>query len=97
MMNNDSHGPARKCGDLTIEQCREAIARLDEYLDRELTPEDRARLEKHLRVCDPCSEDYDLRSKAQAILRLKLCGEKCPDELKALISDLLREADTPAR
>jgi anti-sigma factor (TIGR02949 family) len=90
MTNNDNPGLEQKCGDLTIEQCREALTRLDEYLDRELTAHDRARLEKHLRFCDHCTEEYDLRSRAQEILRLKLCGEKCPEELKALISDLLR-------
>jgi anti-sigma factor (TIGR02949 family) len=87
----------KMCGDLTIEQCRDAIARLDEYLDRELTPEDRARLDKHLRICDHCTEEYDLRSRAQAILRLKLCGEKCPEELKALIKDLLHGGERPGR
>lgn len=89
MKNADNQDTPRLCGDLSYEQCREAIARLDDYLDRELTTEDRARLDKHLRLCDHCTEEYDLRSRAQAILRLKLCGEKCPDELKALISDLL--------
>lgn len=93
MMNSDNKDVPGLCGEMTLEQCRDAIARLDEYLDRELTPEDRARLDRHLRLCDHCTEEYDLRSRAQAILRLKLCGEKCPDELKALISDLLHKQD----
>jgi anti-sigma factor (TIGR02949 family) len=90
-MKNDKHDLAQPCGNLTMEQCRDAIARLDDYLDRELTPDDHAQLDKHLHLCDHCTEEYDLRSRAQEILRLKLCGEKCPEKLKAMISDLLRE------
>lgn len=89
MKNSDNQETAGRCGDLTLEQCREAIARLDDYLDKELTDEDRSRLDRHLRLCDHCTEEYDLRSRAQEILRLKMCGEKCPEQLKAMISDLL--------
>ena len=34
--------------------CREAIEKLAEYLDSELTPEALGRLEAHLAVCAPC-------------------------------------------
>jgi anti-sigma factor (TIGR02949 family) len=34
--------------------CKEAIAKLAEYLDAELTPDVVAKLEAHLRECAPC-------------------------------------------
>jgi predicted anti-sigma-YlaC factor YlaD len=34
--------------------CREAIALLADYLDRDLTPEHIARIERHLAICAPC-------------------------------------------
>jgi anti-sigma factor RsiW len=37
-------------------ECREVFARLSAYLDGELTPEERRRLEEHLCGCPPCVE-----------------------------------------
>jgi anti-sigma factor (TIGR02949 family) len=34
--------------------CKEAIAKLADYLDAELTPATLAAFEAHLRVCEPC-------------------------------------------
>ena len=36
--------------------CREIFARLSEYLDGDLTPENRRELEEHLCGCAPCVE-----------------------------------------
>lgn len=74
------------CGNLSLVHCREALDRLDDYLDRELTAEDKMNLEAHLKLCDHCTEEYGLRSAAQDILRCKLLDEKCPDTLRRSIS-----------
>jgi anti-sigma factor (TIGR02949 family) len=74
------------CGDLSLGHCREAMDRLDDYLDRELTPDVKVNLEAHMKLCDHCTEEYGLRSAAQDILRCKLLGEKCPDALRKAIS-----------
>ena len=38
--------------------CREAVERLYEYLDRELTPEVRAEVEQHLTACAGCFRHF---------------------------------------
>jgi anti-sigma factor (TIGR02949 family) len=80
--NSDVH----PCGDMSEGHCREALERLDDYLDRDLTPHETSALEAHLQLCDHCTEEYGLRSAAQDVLRCKLLGEKCPDALRAFIS-----------
>ena len=54
--------------------CREAIAVLADYLDRELTPEVIARIEEHLAACAPCRAYFatyertrELAAKAQRV------------------------------
>lgn len=91
MTTNSKDDRETCCGDLSLEECHKAMEQLDELLDRDITPDDRVVLEKHLRLCDHCTEEYDLRSKAQEILRAKLCGDRCPDKLRASISALIHE------
>lgn len=91
MMNETRTDREGCCGDLSLEDCHKAMEKLDELLDHEITPEARILLEKHLRLCDHCTEEYDLRSQAQEILRAKLCDERCPDTLRASISAIIHE------
>lgn len=42
----------KKCKD--AKKCKEIFRRLSEYLDGELTPEVKKKLEQHLRDCEPC-------------------------------------------
>ncbi|HEY3267578.1 MAG TPA: zf-HC2 domain-containing protein [Armatimonadota bacterium] len=84
----------RPCGGcVSLGDCRKALNRLEDYLDRDLTPDERVSLERHLSICDQCTKEFGMRSRAQRVLREKLTCEKCPDELRKGISDLLRDAD----
>lgn len=38
------------------EKCRDMLALLSEYLDRELPPEAYREMQKHLAACSPCEE-----------------------------------------
>lgn len=89
---NDKPNDGRKgrCGDPSVGDCREALERLDDFLDKELTAEEIVSLEHHLKLCDHCTEEYGLRSAAQEVLRRKLCCEHCPDALRAAIAARLR-------
>lgn len=91
MMDASDNGRTQPCGHLSLGNCEEAMERLDDYLDRDLTCEDREELEAHLKLCDHCTHEYGLRSAAQDILRCKLLGEKCPDSLRSSIFSKLRD------
>ena len=45
------HGPADP---LPPEACLEIFERLSEYLDGELSPQDCAHIQEHIRDCEPC-------------------------------------------
>lgn len=42
--------------------CEDALARLWEFLDGELSPEDEAAVKKHLEICNRCFPHYDFQS-----------------------------------
>jgi len=75
--------------------CREAIEKLAEYLDSELTPEDLGRLEAHLAVCAPCRA-YLATYRRTKELTAKASRVEMPADLKrrlrALFSDEIRGA-----
>jgi anti-sigma factor RsiW len=56
--------------------CRDAVALMAAYLDDELAPPDRTRLEGHLADCPHCSEYL-----AQLRIVIEVSGEVTPDAL----------------
>jgi predicted anti-sigma-YlaC factor YlaD len=79
-----------------ITTCREAIARMSEFLGRELGPVDVARLTLHLATCAPC------RAYLRTLRRtIRLAGRaadvEMPEELKRRLRALLsaRTRGTP--
>jgi anti-sigma factor (TIGR02949 family) len=65
--------------------CREAIARLQDYLKQELTPELAGELRAHLEHCRPCHGYARFEQSFLEMLeaRARNCG--CPGELRARI------------
>ena len=71
--------------------CREAIARLQDYLKQELTPELTGELRAHLEHCRPCVRATPASSGAFSRCSRpgpSHCG--CPDELRARVLRDLR-------
>ena len=68
--------------------CREAIARLAEYLDGELTPETLRALEAHLAECGPCRA-YLATYRRTKELAVKVNRVEMPEPLKARLRELL--------
>ena len=44
---------------LDIYGCREALERLDDYTDQELSPEETAKVAQHLKLCHECSRKFN--------------------------------------
>lgn len=69
--------------------CSEVLSRLSAYLDGELEPAERERLEAHVKDCDRCTRFGGRFAAALGALRSSL---REPEELDAARSDRLLEA-----
>lgn len=70
--------------------CREAMAKLDEYLKQELTPDLAAEVQRHLEHCRPCFSHA--RFEENFLAMMESCGRKptCPEKLRAKIMAALK-------
>lgn len=66
---------------LGILSCKEAIARLDDYIDRELSPREQVLVARHLKFCHRCAERFRFEAEIVDGLRAKLERIEAPPEL----------------
>jgi len=71
--------------------CDKAKAELEEYLHRELSPEDFRDISDHLENCDDCTGEH-LVGITLTLRMQKACQEKAPEELRAAILARLQQA-----
>ena len=69
--------------------CEEAFRRLDDYLDRELSPEETALVKEHLEVCAGCAREFDFEASLLKGVRAKLRQIELPPTLQARILGVL--------
>ena len=65
--------------------CREAVERLYEYLDRELTPEAEREVRQHLEACRPCGQHFDFEQAFLKFVAARCRTRAAPPELKRRI------------
>jgi len=70
--------------------CEEVFERLDDYLDRELTPDQMRLVHEHLEICAVCASEYRFESGIITGVREKLRRVAVPESLRARISALLK-------
>ena len=73
--------------------CKEVLARLDDYLDRELSPRDQQQVAAHLKVCSHCAQLYHFERGFVEDVRNKAVQVQAPPELMNQISQSLRAAE----
>jgi len=61
--------------------CAQALARVYEYLDGELGPDDLVKIREHIDDCEPCLKQYDLDIALKALIR-RSCRESAPADLR---------------
>ena len=61
--------------------CEEMFRRLDDYLDRELTPDEMRRAEEHLETCEACAREFGFEASVVSAVRAKLRLVEVPDTL----------------
>jgi anti-sigma factor (TIGR02949 family) len=85
----------RKAGCITADfySCEEAVKRLNEYLDHELTPEERVVVLKHLEICRPCLKRFSFEQTLVVSLRQKVTLLCMPASLRDKLHGLLHEKE----
>jgi len=76
-------------GHAVYEPCQEAIATLYSYLDGELTPDRRERIQHHLDDCAPCFQAFGFEAELKALIAAK-CRDEVPESLRRRVADALK-------
>jgi len=66
------------------DDCVQALARVYEYLDGEMSADDLMQIREHLDDCGPCLRQYDLDKALKALVR-RSCRESAPADLRERI------------
>jgi anti-sigma factor (TIGR02949 family) len=61
--------------------CEEAFRRLDDFLDRRLTPEETRIIQEHLEVCAWCAREFDFETSLLFGVKRKLRQLEAPQDL----------------
>lgn len=78
---------------MSADSCRQALERVYEYLDGELTAADAAQIKQHFERCQACYPVLKYcKSFQDALERAAGCQCCAPDDLKSKIRDLLKQA-----
>jgi predicted anti-sigma-YlaC factor YlaD len=77
--------------------CKETLARLDDYLDRELSPHDLKMVERHLKMCRHCAQIFAfetdlLNEMKEKVQRLEVDGAQVKS-LMQRIKNVLPDAE----
>lgn len=70
--------------------CESAFRRLDDYLDRQLSPDEMRLVEEHLQICEACTREFTFEASVLDGVRRKLKSLEMPPDLLARIVARLR-------
>lgn len=71
--------------------CEEAFRRLDDYLDRELSPDETALVQEHLEICAGCAREFNFEESLLRGVRSKLRQIELPESLQSRILSVLNK------
>jgi anti-sigma factor (TIGR02949 family) len=69
--------------------CEEMLRRLDDYLDRELTPDEICLIEEHLETCEACAREFGFEASVINAVRAKLRQIDVPETLLGRVATSL--------
>jgi anti-sigma factor (TIGR02949 family) len=72
-------------------ECADVFARLDDYLDRELTGAEMERVREHLEACAACAREHRFEAGILDGIKAKLRHLQAPDALVRRVTKLLDE------
>lgn len=77
---------------MTPISCQEALERLYEYLDGELTSESAAQVRRHVEICDACYPEVKFTTEFRDALHRAARGQPVsPDGLRRKVGELLEK------
>jgi anti-sigma factor (TIGR02949 family) len=76
---------------LNRDTCEEAFRRLDDFLDRRLTPDETRLVEEHLRTCAACTREFSFEASLLSGVRRKLRHVEAPRDLLRRVFSQLEE------
>ena len=74
--------------------CRQAFERLDDFLDRELSPGEMIQVRAHLEECERCATEFRFEERVLDGVRARLRRIKVPADLAERIAKALRAEPT---
>ena len=72
--------------------CKETMARLQNFLDRELSEVEVREVRMHLGACPPCQNHFHFEEKLKVLVKSHGCPEKAPASLRDRICEKFRQA-----
>ena len=69
--------------------CEDAFRKLDDFLDRELSDDELARIRGHLAICAACASEFEFERSVLDGVRAKLRHVHAPPDLLSRISSRL--------
>ncbi len=77
---------------LSLLTCKETLARLDDFLDRELSAREVTLVQRHLKICGHCSKIYAFEADFLRELKQKVQHVETSDENLTGLMDRIRAA-----
>ena len=71
--------------------CEEAFRRLDDFLDRRLSPEETRLVEEHLQICDACTREFTFEASVLNGVRQKIRHLEAPSDLLGRVLSRLKQ------
>ena len=72
--------------------CKETMARLQTFLDRELSEADVREVRMHLEACPPCQNHFTFEERLRILVKTRGCPERAPVSLRDKICEKFRQA-----
>ncbi len=81
-----------ECAGIDPYECEEALKRLNDYLDHQLSDGERMVVIRHLEICRPCLRRFTFEQTLIVSLRQKVTTMCAPQALREKLHSLLRSA-----
>jgi anti-sigma factor (TIGR02949 family) len=76
--------------------CRDVYGRVFAYLDRELSPDERAEVERHIAACPGCEEHFGFDGTVLHVIRQRVPRVLCPPDIQdRLLAPFRQHTDGP--